>query len=793
MKKHIVKRIIFVGVVIFFVGIARDLAPVSEPAAKKGPYDFVNPFIGTDEMGHTFPGAASPFGMVQLSPDTDNPPFLVNGRYNKDVYRYCAGYQYSDKTIVGFSHTHFNGTGHSDLGDFLVMPTVGELQLDPGTADEPDNGFRSRFSHETESAGPGYYGVRLEDYGIDVELTATNRVGFHKYRFPESTKARIILDLIYSIYDYDGKVIWSSVRVENDRLITGFRQTRGWARGRYLYFAMAFSKPFKSYGSVNDEEVPYRGFWDRAMKRGENFPQVEGRKVRAYFDFDTGEGEEILVKLALSGVSTEGALKNLRSEIPHWDFEKTRAETRGLWEKELNRVTIDAPANRKEIFYTALYHTLLAPVVYMDVDGSYRGLDGNIHKAEGFVNYTLFSLWDTYRALHPLFTILHPGRTGDMIASMLAHYDQSVHKLLPVWSFHANEDWCMTGYHSVPVIVDAFVKGICGFDTEKAFEAVTAAARHKSYSGLGNYMKYGYVPFDLEFGANSASKTLEYAYDDWTISQFAAALGKEKEAEEFTKRAGYFRNLFDNETKFIRARKSDGSWFEPFDPLKTSGQGYIEGNAWNFSLHVPQDVGGYMGLVGGRERFIEMLDSIFTMHTPEEAFAESEDIEKNGILGGYIHGNEPSHHIPYLYVWAGVPYKTQEVVHRIVEGMYSTAADGIPGNDDTGQMSAWYVFSVLGFYPVCPGTDEYVIGSPCVRRAVIRLDNDKTFTVEADNVSGKNIYIQSVRLNGKSLNNSYITHNDIVNGGTLVFKMGSKPNRKWASSPENAPYSMSSK
>lgn len=759
----------------------------------KTPYDYVNPFIGTKEMGHTYPGATVPFGMVQLSPDTDNPPYSKDGKYNKDVYRYCAGYQYNDETIIGFSHTHFNGTGHSDLGDFLVMPTVGELQLEPGTAEEPGKGFRSRFSHDSEYAEPGYYRVRLEDSGIGVELTASPRVGFHKYRFPVGEEARIILDLIYSIYDYDGKVIWSSVRVENDRLITGYRQTRGWARARYLYFAMAFSRPIKSYGFVNNEEVLYRGFWDRAMASGENFPQMEGRKIRAYFNFAAGEGEELMVKVALSAVSARGALRNLQAEIPHWDFDRTRAEAKALWEKELNRVEVDAPEERKEIFYTALYHTLLAPVIYQDVDGRYRGLDQEIHQAEGFTNYTLFSLWDTYRALHPLFTILQPGRTADMVSSMLAHYDQSVHKLLPVWSFHGNEDWCMTGYHSVPVIVDAYIKGIRGFDIDKAFEAVTATARKKEYSGLGNYMKYGYIPYDLEFGTNSASKTLEYAYDDWTISQFARALGKTDEQQEFRKRAGYFRNLFDRKTKFIRARKSDGSWLEPFDPVKTSGQGYIEGNAWNYSLHVPQDIRGYITLYGGKKPFVKMLDTLFSMHTPEEAYAETEDIEASGIIGGYIHGNEPGHHIPYLYNFAGVPYKTQEIVHRIIDRMYTTTASGIPGNDDTGQMSAWYIFSAMGFYPVCPGTDQYVIGSPCVKRAVIHLENGKTFTVEAPKVSKENIYIQSARLNGKPLDTTYITHKDIMNGGTLIFDMGNVPNKKWGVGKEAEPYSMTGK
>jgi predicted alpha-1,2-mannosidase len=782
--------IILQTVFVILAGLITSAAPVW---GQNTAFDYVNPFIGTNEMGHTYPGATVPFGMVQLSPDTGYVPFFKDGKYNKKVYRYCAGYQYKDKTIIGFSHTHFNGTGHSDLGDFLVMPTVGKLLLEPGSADQPDSGFRSRFSHQNEAAQPGYYRVRLEDYGIDAELTASTRVGFHKYTFPKSDNAHIILDLIYSIYGYDGKVIWSSVRVENDRLITGFRQTRGWARAHYLYFAMEFSKPFKSYGCINKEEEKYKGFWDRAMKRGENFPQMEGRAIRAYFNFSTKERETIKIKFAISGVSTEGALKNLRAEVPHWDFEKTRAEARALWEKELNRVSIAAPAKDKEVFYTAMYHTLLGPVIYMDVDGRYRGLDQNIHQAEGFTNYTLFSLWDTYRALHPWLTILHPQRVNQMVSSMLAHWDQSVHKLLPVWSFHANEDWCMTGYHSVPVIVDAYMKGIRGYDVDKAFKAVLASARHEPYSGLGNYMKYGYIPLDLEFGANSASKTLEYAYDDWTIAQFANALGKEKEAKEFTHRAGFYRNLFDKKTKFIRARKADGGWLEPFDPVNTHGQGYIEGNAWNYSLHIPQDIRGYIKLVGGNRAFIKMLDTLFTMHTPDEAIAHTEDIEKNGIIGGYIHGNEPGHHIPYLYNYAGAPWKTQAIVHRIIDNMYSNETDGIPGNDDTGQMSAWYLFSALGFYPVCPGSNEYVIGSPCVQAAVLHLENNKTFTMTAKNLSKKNIYIQSIRLNGKPLKVSYIRHEDIMKGGTLKFQMGPTPNKRWAARTEHAPYSMTGK
>jgi len=770
---------------------ASALLPSVARTQKKPPYESVDVFIGTREMGHTFPGAAIPFGMVQLSPDTGNPPFLKDNMYNPAVYRYCAGYQYDDPTIIGFSHTHFNGTGHSDLGDFLIMPTRRDRPLEPGVVGNPDSGFRSRFSHATERAAPGYYRVRLEDTDIDVELTASSRVGFHKYTFSDNGDSRIILDMIHSIYDYDGKVIWSSIRIENDRLVTGFRQTRGWGQTRYLYFALVFSKPFKRYGYMNNESAPYRGFWDKAMKQKDNFPEMTGRKVRAYFDFDTVAGESICLKLALSAVSTDGARQNLEAEIPHWDFEQTRREARLAWERELGKVEIDAEQSRRTIFYTALYHSLLSPIEYMDHNGRYRGIDQNIHRAEGFTHYTLFSLWDTYRALHPWLTILQPRRAGDMIRSMLAHYEQSVHRILPIWSFHANETWCMIGYHAVPVIVDAFIKGIDGFDAEKAFQAVVDSATHAPYSGLGNYMKIGYVPADGEFGENSASKTVEYAYDDWTISRLARALGRTREAEEFTRRAVNYRNLFDPGTGFIRARTTSGKWTEPFDPLKTSGQGYIEGNAWNYSLHIPQDIRGYIRLLGGDKVFIDRLDSLFRQKLPAESVAGSEDTAGAGMVGGYIHGNEPGHHIPYLYNYAGIPWKTQAIVRRVLAEMYSATPDGIAGNDDTGQMSAWYLFSAMGFYPVCPGSDQYVIGSPCLDRAVIHLENGRKFTMLARNLSAGNIYIQSAEMNGVPLARTYITHEEIIRGGNLVFHMSAKPNRNWASSRGASPYSLS--
>jgi predicted alpha-1,2-mannosidase len=743
---------------------------------EEGFTQYVDPMIGTREMGHVFPGACVPFGMVQLSPDTDTIPYAVNGKYTGTVYRYCAGYQYNDKTIVGFSHTHFSGTGHSDLGDFLVMPTVGQLQLNPGTASHPESGYRSRFSHETEKAEPGYYRVRLDDYGIDAEMTTTSRVGFHRYTFPESDDSHIILDLNHGIYNYEGKVLWSYVRVENDTLVTGYRITRGWARTNYLYFAMVFSKPIKNYGCRNDEELIYKGFW-RKFDEQHNFPEMAGKNLKAHFDFSTRKGEEIKIKFALSAVSTEGALRNLRAEVPHFDFDRVKTDARERWEQELRRIKIDAPEEKKVTFYTSLYHTFINPVEYMDVDGRYRGLDHNIHQAEGFMNYTVFSLWDTYRALHPLFTLVQPERTSDMINSMLAHYDQSVHGMLPVWSHFGNENWCMIGYHAIPVIVDAWVNGIRGFDPHRALKACVSTATYKNYGNLADYMKYGYIPFDKN--VNGSSMTLEYAYDDWTIARLAESLGEKEMAAQFDQRARNWELLFDEKRGFVRARYSNGTWKEPFDALHTANEGFIEGNSWNYSLYVPQDIPALIRKMGGNDRFTNHLDSLFSMYLPDAYFAETEDITREGLIGCYVHGNEPSHHVAYMYNWAGKPWKTQERIHQIVNTMYLNKPDGLCGNDDCGQMSAWYIFSSLGFYPVTPGSGWYAIGSPSVGQGVMSLPGGKTLTIQANHLSDKNIYVKSVWLNGKALDTSFISHRELSEGGELRFEMSDRPNKKW--------------
>ena len=735
---------------------------------------YVNPLIGTQKMGHTFPGATVPFGAVQLSPDTDNQPYLIGGKYNRDVYKYCAGYQYEDQTIVGFSHTHFSGTGHSDLGDFLIMPTTGDLQLEPGDKNDPKTGFRSAFSHKNETVEPDYYRVRLDDDNILVEMTATTRVGFHQYTFPKSDSAHIILDLMHGIYNYDDKNVWTFARVENDHTIVGYRQTSGWARTRTVYFAMEFSKPFANYGFKNFEAQTYKGFW-RKFDQTKNFPEAAGRQIRAYFDFKTAKDEKIKVKFALSPVSTDGAMRNLETEIPHWDFEKTKREGQAAWNKELGKVAVTADSKADLInFYTALYHTFLSPTVYMDTDGNYKGLDQNVHNAKNFTNYTTFSLWDTYRALHPLFNIIQPARNREMIQSMMAHYDQSVHKMLPVWSHYANENWCMIGYHSVSVVADAIVKGnLKGVEAQKALDASVQTARTKYYDGLEFYMSLGYVPEDKN--SSSVSKTLEYAYDDWSIAQAAKKLGRTEIYDEFIKRSGNWKNVYDQSIGFMRPKMSNGKFAEKFDPLKTEGQGFIEGNSWNYSLYVPHDPAAMIEMMGGKKKFAAHLDELFTMHLPDEFFAETEDITREGIIGNYIHGNEPSHHVAYLYNWTDEPQKTQERVRMILKNQYKPSPDGLGGNDDCGQMSAWYLFSALGFYPVAPGSDQYQIGSPAVKTAVLKLENGKTLTIEALNQSDKNVYVQKVVVNGKELNRTYLTHAEITGGGRVTFYMSAKP------------------
>lgn len=737
---------------------------------------YVKPIIGTQKMGHTFPGATVPFGAVQLSPETDTLSYELNGKYNSDVYKYCAGYKYEDKTIVGFSHTHFSGTGHSDLGDFLIMPTQGKLQLNPGTSNDTKSGYRSAYSHANETVEAGYYKVKLDDDNITAELTATNRVGMHQYTFPKSDESHIILDLMAGIYNYDDKNVWTYVRVVNDTLVTGYRQTNGWARTRTVYFAMSFSKPFKSYGQKNyDEAQVYRGFW-RKFDQTKNFPEIAGKKIRMYFNFNTNEQEKVKIKFALSPVSQANALENMKAEAPGWDFNQIKQSAQSNWNKELSKIKIDASNDDKINFYTAMYHAFINPTTYTDVNGQYKGLDQNVHTADGFTNYTTFSLWDTYRALHPFFNIMQPSRNNDVVKSMMAHYDQSALKMLPIWSHYANDNWCMSGYHSVSVLADAIIKGVYTGDAQKALEACVTTANHRNYEGIGDYIDLGYIP--AERSGTSVSNTLEYAYDDWCIAQIAKKLGKEDVYNTFLKRSGNWVNNFDKSIGFMRPKMADGTFKKEFDAMSTHAQGFIEGNTWNYSFFVPHDPNGMIAQMGGKKKVGLRLDSLFTMHLPDEFFAETEDITREGIIGGYVHGNEPAHHVAYLYNWIDQPWKTQQRVRMILKMQYKATPDGLGGNDDCGQMSAWYMFSSLGFYPVSPGSEEYSLGSPAVKNAVLTLENGKTFTVEAINQSDKNVYVSKVLLNGQPITNHTIKHGDIMNGGKLTFYMTGKPKTK---------------
>lgn len=731
--------------------------------------EYVNPIIGTDGMGHTFPGACVPFGIVQLSPDTDTIPHNIDGKYQPRVYEYCAGYQYQDKSIVGFSHTHFSGTGHSDLGDILIMPTTGELHLNPGTAEAPDSGYRSRFSHDTEKARPGYYEVKLEDYNVKAQLTTTQHVGVHRYTFAKEDTPRIIMDLNHGIYNYDGKTLWASIRVENDTLLTGYRITNGWARTNYTYFAIALSKPIKDYGFRDLQRQLYRGGWGK-FPQNHNFPEMAGRKVVSYFEFEKGEPLEI--KVALSGVSTEGAIKNLLAETQGKNFEQIAEEADLAWRNELKSIEVEGSEDEKTMFYTSYYHTMINPSVYMDVDGQYRGLDQNIHQADGFTNYTVFSLWDTYRAEHPFLLLMKPQQARDMAISMIRHQQQSVHGLLPIWSHMACDNWCMSGYHAVSVLSDAIAKGL-DIPVDEALKAMETTSKVPYLDGLADYIKYGYVP--MESSGTPASNTLEYCYDDWTIYQAAKNSGREDLAEEYYQRAQNYQNIYDRSIGFARPKNKAGEWRQDFDSKQTVGEGFIEGNSWNFSFHVPHDVNGIIRLMGGEKSFRAKLDEMFYQELDEKYYADNEDITKDCLIGGYVHGNEPSHHIPYLYAWTKEPWKTQYWTREIINRMYRNDIRGLGGNDDCGQMSAWYIFTSLGFYPVCPGTDQYVLGAPYLPYLKLTLPNGNTFEVKAKGVSDKKRYVRSVKLNGVQLDRLYITHAEILAGGTLEFEMTSQP------------------
>jgi len=753
--------------------------PVSGDVPPPSPSDLVDPFIGTGGEGHTFPGATAPFGMIQLSPDTDIKPF-------KQSYKWAAGYRYEDPTILGFSHTHFSGAGHSDLGDVLVTPAVGDdVPLEPGDPAKPGSGYRSRFSHTTEVATPGYYAVTLSDPGVRAEMTAGTRIGVHRYGFPIGKPAHLIVDLRSSIYNYPGKILWSTVRLRPDGIITGMRETRGWAPARKLYFAMRFSAPLAGHAFVNrEEDIPYKGF--QGPGRGDDsVAMLAGRALVARLDFGA-LASPLEVHVAISGVDEAGAIGNLASEPG--DFDTIRSATHAAWDKALGAVRIDAAPAMRKTLYTALYHSLLAPSVYGDADGRYRGPDDAVHKAEGFTFHSTFSLWDTFRAEHPLLTLIQPEqRNADFVNSLVASQQHSPFGILPVWQFNGRETWCMIGYHAVPIIADAYLKGIKGFDAKAALDAMVASADYEPYGGLGDYKKLGFVPIDRE--PEAASKTVEYAYDDWTIARMARSMGRLDIAERFEKRALNWRNTFDQASGFVRARKVDGSFRTPFDPTAINyGSDYTEGNAWQYSWFMPQDEGGLIRALGGDAATVKKLDAMFDFDTSKLDYGHAEDIA--GLIGQYIHGNEPSHHVAYLYNYAGAPWRTQERLKQIVDSQYKPTPQGLSGNDDLGQMSAWLVFTSLGFYPVAPGSGEYVIGRPFADRTVLDLPNGKSFTIRAERLSDKNRYVGQVFLNGKTLTRGFIRHEEIEAGGELRFVMQATPNKSWATAEAARPFSM---
>jgi predicted alpha-1,2-mannosidase len=729
---------VFCGIVLlFFVGSCRRPVELLEPAA------YVNPFIGTDWNGHVYPGATLPFGKVQLSPQT-----RIHG------WNGASGYHYSDSLILGFAHTALSGTGVSDYGDILIMPGIGE----PRFFNEE---YRSAFKKENEHANAGFYSVYLHDLGVLAELTTTTRVGYHRYTFPEGSEAFLLIDL-----QHRDRVTDSWIEIISDTEIRGHRRSTSWANDQILYFHMEFSKPFINKGIALNDSI-HTGLL-----------KANGLNIKAYVGFDVTAGEPVEVKVSLSAVDAEGAYKNMQYELPGWDFDQVRQQAFDTWNEVLGRIRVKGGTReQKEVFYTALYRSYLQPNTFMDVDRRYRGMDRKVHVAEGFDNYTIFSLWDTYRTWHPLMTILEPELSNNFIRVMLNMYKQR--GLLPVWELAANETYTMIGYHSVSVIADAFVKGLRDFDYELALEAMKNSAMQDHF-GLRYYRKYGYIPGDRFH--ESVSKTIEYAYNDWCIAQMAKAMGRDDVYREYILRAQFYKNIFDPTTGFMRP-KLNGNWLSPFDPYTVDWH-FTEANSWQYSFYVPHDMTGLYTLHGGKEQLSAKIDQLFTTSSVVTG-RDMKDI--TGMIGQYAHGNEPSHHVAYLYNFLNQPWKTQQRVRQIMDELYSNQPDGLPGNEDCGQMSAWLIMSAMGFYPVAPGVPEYVIGTPWFEEMEITLENGKVFKITANRVSSRRYYIQSATLNGVDHPYSFITHQDIMNGGHLHFEMGRRPNKNWGSADEHIP------
>lgn len=703
---------------------------------------FVNTFIGTDGPGNTYPGATVPFGMVQLSPDHGIPG-----------WDRISGYFYKDSMISGFSHTHLSGTGAGDMYDILIMPTNSRFSKKIKI-----NNFKpfSSFSHDNEVSSPGYYSVLLSDYGIKAEVTATRRTGIHQYTFPKDSLSKIHIDLGYSL-NWD-KPTETYFKVVDNKTIEGYRMSKGWAKDQRLFFVIKLSKPFKGYTLLEDGKKVSS--------------PIIGVNTKLILDFSTEENEKIVLKTGLSTGSIDGAYKSIITEASDFNFEAYKEQADNVWNKELEKIKIETDdLEKKVIFYTMLYQSMLAPTLLSDVNGDYKGANDTIMNAKDYDRYDTFSLWDTYRAAHPLHTILHPSRVSSIINSLLAHYKET--GLLPVWSMQGNETNMMIGYHAVPVIVDAYFKGIKAFDAELAFEACKNSAMDNTRQ-IDEYMKYGFVPIGENHENWSVSKTLEYAYDDWCIAQFAKDLGKEEDYKYFSERAGYWKNVYDSASTFMRPKFKNGNFIEEFIPKEYTPY-FCESNAWQYVWSVPQDIESLISTIGNESSFDKKLDSMFSYYPSAE---DKLPIFSTGMIGQYAHGNEPSHHVGYLYNYIGKPWKTQEKIREILETQYKNAPNGHCGNEDCGQMSSWYIFSSLGFYPVNPAQGVYSFGSPLFDKATIQLENGNMFTITTINNSKMNKYIQSITLNGKKIHQSYITHKNIMEGGNLVFVMGSKPNKE---------------
>ncbi len=743
-----------------FAVAAASLLGVLSLSAAPQPVDEVLPMVGTAGHGHTYPGATVPFGLVQLSPDT-----------RIDGWDACSGYNYVDTTISGFSHTHLSGTGGADLGEVLIMPVTGELDK---------TNYASSFSHDSELATPGYYRVQLDTYDILAELTASAHCGMHRYTFPKSKDAHILIDLAHGIGNHLPVV--ASLKVENGHLITGERQGKAWTH-KTTYFAIEFSKPFKNFGIELD---------GKPLPTGQK--EAKGKSIWAHLDYKTRQDEQIILRVGLSPTSVEEAKKNLQAEIPNWDFDTVRAAARNDWNNNLSRIEIECSnPNIRQTFYTALYHTMVAPTLYNNADGSYCGADGKEHPFMGFQDYSTFSIWDVFRADMPLMTIDEPDRVNDFVQSLLAEYQQSPEHLLPYWPLANYDTGSMIGYHSVSIIYDAYAKGFRGFDAELAYQAMKDTAMN-GRRRQDEYQKYGFVPWTPAGAPRSGaatSRTLDFAYDDWCVGQMAKMLGKTNDAEFFLKRSQSYRNIWDPKTQFFRSPKPDGTYQEPFDPLQVARHAnvadgyYTEADAWEYMFSVPHDVPGLIQLYGGNGPFINKLDEFFN----QDSEIHDWRIDVTGLIGQYSHGNEPDEQYAYLYALAGAPYKTAARVRDIQLTQYDNSPEGLDGNDDCGQISAWYVWSALGLYPVNPAGGVYVIGSPLVQKAVIHLDpkyyKGSTFTIIVNSntqyapAAKMDNYIQSATLNGQPLNRPWITHDELVNGGTLELTMGVIPNKEW--------------